>query len=46
MVDPGLVTASPNLLEEIYAKLIKTSPKAPEKSSTNVPEPREFMKIG
>jgi hypothetical protein len=46
MVDAGLVTASPNLLEKIYAKLIKTSPKAPEKSSTNVPEPREFMKIG
>lgn len=31
MVDPGLVTESPNLIEEIYTKLIKTFPKVPKK---------------
>lgn len=36
MVDPGLVTASPNLLEEIYAKLIKTL-KAPGEKLNKCP---------
>lgn len=35
MVDPGLVTESPNLVEEIYTKLIKTSPEAPKRAYFN-----------
>lgn len=35
MVDPGPVTESPNLIEKIYTKFIKTSPAVSKKAYFN-----------